>query len=239
MIGKVVSPTSMMVWPSAAHNAQIQAEARRRAVRLHWKKAVRRQIAVNRLAGFATPGTGGLWEEATKMGELRNTAAVLRARRLLDEDAERLVQHAAKMEEERDEAVAALKLNEVVQRVERLRLAAELHTERTKAATQEAQLTIAKRETEAAKRIVSNLRDQAFKAQWRVREAEIRTEVVFRKMLDRQTISHKAEMDAVCAELCRDEGHWLADIEFLERRVRDLTALTDFMIKAPGKHMEE
>jgi len=58
-------------------------------------------------------------------------------------------------------------------------------------------------------------------------------------MLDRQTISHKAEMDAVCAELCRDEGHWLADIEFLERRLRDLTALTDFMIKAPGKHTEE
>ena len=229
----------MMVWPSAAHNAQIQAEARRRAVRLHWKKAVRRQIAVNRLAGFATPGTGGFWEEATKKGELRNTAAVLHARRLLDEDPERLVQHVAKMEEERHEAVAARKLHQVVERVERLRLVAEVHTAKTKAAAQEAQLTVAKREAEAAKRIVANLRDQAFKAQWRVREAEIQTELVFRKKMDAQTTSHNAEMDALRTELCRDEGHWLADNEFLERQVRDLTALTDFMIKAPGKQMEE
>ena len=234
MIGKVVSPTSMMVWSNAAP-AQIQAQARSRAVRRRWQKAVRRQIAVNRLAGFATPGTGGLWEEATKKGELRNTAAIMHARRLLDEDPERLVQYVAKMEEERHEAVAARKLHQVVERVERLRLAAEVHTAKTKAAAQEAQLAIARREAEVARRIVANLRDQAFAAQGRVREAEIRTEVVFRKMLDAQTASHKAEMDAVRAELCRDEDHWLADIEFLERRVRDLTALTDFMIKAPGK----
>lgn len=226
----------MMVWPSPATLAE---EARRRAVRLRWQKAVGRQIAVNRLAGFATPGTGGLWEEATKKGELRNTAAIMHARRLLDEDPERLVEHVAKMEEERHEAVAARKLHQVVERVERLRLAAEVHTAKTKAAAQEAQLTVAKREAEAVRRVVADLRDQAFQAQWRVREAEIRTEVVFRKMIDAQTTSHKAEMDALRAELCRDEGHWLADIEFLERRVRDLTALTDFMIKAPVKHMEE
>lgn len=226
----------MMVWPSPATLAE---EARRRAVRIRWQKAVGRQIAVNRLAGFATPGTGGLWEEATKKGELRNNAAIMQARRLLDEDPERLVQYVAKMEEERHEAVAARKLHQVVERVERLRLVAEVHTAKTKAAALKAHFTVAKREAEAAKRMVANLRDQAFKAQWRVREAEIQTELVFRKKMALQTTSHKAEMDALRTELCRDEGHWLAAIEFLERQVRDLTALTDFMIKAPVKQMEE
>ena len=226
----------MMVWPSPATLAE---EARRRAVRIRWQKAAGRQIAVNRLAGFATPGTGGLWEEATKKGELRNNAAIMQARRLLDEDPERLVQYVAKMEEERHEAVAARKLHQVVERVERLRLVAEVHTAKTKAAALKAQLTVAKREAEAAKRMVANLRDQAFKAQWRVREAEIQTELVFRKKMALQTTSHKAEMDALRTELCRDEGHWLAAIEFLERQVRDLTALTDFMIRAPVKQMEE
>jgi hypothetical protein len=126
-----------------------------------------------------------------------------------------------------------------VERVERLRLVAEVHTATTVSWAQEAQLTVAKREAEAAKRIVANLRDQAFKAQWRVREAEIQTELVFRKKMALQTTSHKAEMDALRTELCRDEGHWLAAIEFLERQVRDLTALTDFMIRAPVKQMEE
>ena len=235
MSGHVVSPTSIMVWPSAEHTAQSQAEALRRAVRRHWQKAVRRQVAVNRLAGRAAPGTGGLWEEATKKGELRHTAAILHARRLLDEDTEHLVEHAAKMEEERDEAVAALKLNQVVERVERLRLAAEAHTAKTKAAAQQATLLAAQRNLTQAQQEVGRLREQAAKAQWRVREAEIRVETIFRKKLDYKKNVHKTEVAALRAELSRDEDHWLADIEFLERQVRELRALTEFMIQAPGK----
>ena len=44
-----------------------------------------------------------------------------------------------------------------------------------------------------------------------------------------------AQTRVLQAELSRDEDHWMADIEYLERQVRDLHALTDFMIKTPGK----
>ena len=186
--------------------------ARSEAVRARFARAVRRQIAVNRLAGTGAPGAGSLLEQARKKGEQRHTATVMAARNLCDTDSEALVLAFARVEEERHEAVAARKLHQVVERVERLRLAAEVHTAKTKAAAQEAQLTVAKREAEAARRVVADLRDQAFQAQWRVREAEIRTEVVFRKMMDAQTTSHKAEMDA------------------LRHEVRTLRSLTETMI---------
>ena len=211
----------MMVWPSPA---TLTEEARRRAMRLRWEKAVRRQIAVNRLAGFATPGTGGLWEEATKKGELRNTAAIMHARRLLDEDPERLVQYVAKMEEERHEAVAARKLHQVVERVERLRMMAETNTAKTKAEALEARCRTLQEQH-------AGLREQVRFARRSVREAEIRAT----QAAEDRIVRLDAQTRVLKAELSRDEDCWMADIEYLERQVRDLTALTDFMINTPGK----
>ena len=210
-----------MVWPSPATLAE---EARRRAVCIRWQKAVRRQIAVNRLAGFATPGTGGLWEEATKKGELRNTAAIMHARCLLDEDPERLVQHVAKMEEERHEAVAARKLRDVVILKRQIKLIAEANTAKTKVeALEGTNRTL--REQHAG------LREQVRHARRSVREAEIRATQAAQDRIVRLDV----ETRVLKAELSRDEDHWLADIEVLERQVRDFTALTDFMIHTPGK----
>ena len=68
---------------------------------------MRRQIAVNRMAGFGAPGIGGLLESARKRGELRNTKTVTEARKILDSgDGEALVLSIARAEEERYEAVA-------------------------------------------------------------------------------------------------------------------------------------
>lgn len=211
----------MMVWPTPATLAE---EARRRAVRLRWQKAVRRQIAVNRLAGRASPGTGGLLEEATKKGELQHTAAIMHARRLLDEDPERLVQHVAKMEEERHEAVATRKLHQVVERVERLRLVAEAHTAKTKAEALEARCRTLQEQN-------GGLRERVRRVQQNVREAEMRA----REAMADRFLRLDVETRVLKAELSRDEDHWAADIEVLERQVRDLTALTDFMIHTPGK----
>ena len=211
----------MMVWASPATLAE---EARRHAVRIRWQKAVRRQIAVDRLAGRASPGTGGLLEEATKKGELRHTAAIMHARRLLDEDPERLVQHVAKMEEERHEAVAARKLHQVVERVERLRLVAEANTAMTKAEALEARCRTLQEQN-------NGLREQVRRARRDVRAAEIRGTQVAEHRIVRLDV----ETRVLKAELSRDEDRWLADIEVLERQVRDLTALTDFMIHTPGK----
>ena len=219
----LVKPTSMMNWASPATLAD---EARRRAVCIRWQKAVRRQIAVNRLAGFATPGTGGLWEEATKKGELRHTAAIMHARCLLDEDSERLVEHVAKMEEERHEAVAALKLRNVVILKQQIKQIAEANAAKTKAEAAEARCRTLQQQN-------ATLREHNRRMQRSVREAEIRAT----QAAEHRIATLDAQTRVLKAELSRDEDCWMADIEFLERQVRDLHALTDFMIKTPGKRV--
>ena len=217
----LVKPTSMMAWGSPATLAE---EARRRAVHIRWQKAVRRQIAVNRLAGFATPGTGGLWEEATKKGELRHTAAIMHARCLLDEDPERLVEHVAKMEEERHEAVAALKLRNVVILKRQIKQIAEANAAKTKAEALEARCRVLQESN-------GRLREEARLARRSVHEAVFRAT----QAAEDRIVRLNAQTRVLQAELSRDEDHWMADIEYLERQVRDLHALTDFMIKTPGK----
>ena len=101
-------PARLPFW----HERQILADAkrddRRAAVLNRFARAVRRQIAVNRMAGFGAPGTGSLLEEARKKGELRNTKTLMAARKLRDTDGEALVLDFARVEEERHEAVAGL-----------------------------------------------------------------------------------------------------------------------------------
>ena len=77
----------------------------------------------------------------------------------------------------------------------------------------------------------ATLREHNRRMQRNVREAEIRAVALAEQRIARLD----AETRVLKAELSRDEDCWMADIEFLERQVRDLHALTDFMIKTPGK----
>ena len=88
--------------------ADAKRDDRRATVLNRFARAGRRQIAVNRMAGFGAPGTGSLLEEARKKGELRHTQTVMAARKLRDTDGEALVLDFARVEEERHEAVAGL-----------------------------------------------------------------------------------------------------------------------------------
>ena len=226
MIGKAVSPTSIM--KKSRRTVQIEAEGRSLAARRRWQKAVRRQIAVNRLAGFATPGTGGLWEEATKKGEQRHTAAVLRARRLLDEDAERLVQHAANMEEERHEAVAALALEVTVNRAEQARQAEQIETlkqekertERARGREQELREVL----QEDVGRLRQQIRRDAMRMErhewWWRRQAECFAQV---------------ERKAMGRELLQLEEN----VDYLRLEVRTLRLLTETMISGRKRAQED
>ena len=114
--------------PAADPPATTTWRARSEAVRARFARAVRRQIAVNRLAGVGSPGAGSLLEEARKKGEQRHTAAVIAARNLCDTDSEALVLAFARAEEERHEAVAALALEVTVNRAEQARQAEQIET---------------------------------------------------------------------------------------------------------------
>ena len=104
--------------------ADAKRDDRRAAVLNRFARAVRVQIAVNRLAGFGAPGTGSLLEEARKKGELRHTQRVMAARKLRDTDGEALVLDFARVVEERHEAVAGL-ASEVAWKTEEQRRQAE------------------------------------------------------------------------------------------------------------------
>jgi hypothetical protein len=96
--------------------ADAKRDDRRAAVLNRFARAVRVQIAVNRLAGFGAPGAGSPREEACKKGELRHTQTLMAARKLLDTDGEALVRDHARVEEERHEAAAGLALARAEQR---------------------------------------------------------------------------------------------------------------------------
>jgi len=108
------------------HERQLLRDAkrddRRAAVLNRLARAGRRAIAINRLAGAGSPGAGSLLEEARKKGEQRHTATLMAARKLRDTDGEALVLDFARVEEERHEATAALKLQQTVHTLEQQRL---------------------------------------------------------------------------------------------------------------------
>ena len=153
------------------HERQILADAkrddRRAAVLNRFARAVRVQIAVNRLAGFGAPGTGSLLEEARKKGELRHTQTVMAARKLRDTDGEALVLDFARVVEERHEAVAGL-ASELAWKSEEQRRQAEkikkLERENKKLKREkeqaEQQLEFARERRRTAERETRHLREQ-------------------------------------------------------------------------------
>lgn len=188
---------------------------RSRIVRLHWQKAVRRLRAVNRLAGLGAPGTGGLFEEAKKRGEQRNTNAVLHARALLDADPELLVQHAAALDEAQHEAEAALKnlnvirTNEITKLlVERARCRRELKDARAALREERSSARAAVRKSSAA---IS-----------RAEEARARDRV-------RGDVHHQI----LTEELRSGEARWQRDVACLRNRADELEGLTSLIVNAP------
>ena len=153
------------------HERQILADAkrddRRAAVLNRFARAVRRQIAVNRMAGFGAPGIGGLLEVARKKGELRNTKTLTAARKLLDTDGEALVLNVARAEEERHEAVAGLAVEVAWKSEEQRRQAKKIkklereneELKREKQASEQ-QLEFARERRRTAERETRHLREQ-------------------------------------------------------------------------------
>lgn len=171
--------------------------------------------AVNRLAGLGAPGTGGLFEEAKKRGEQRNTKAVLHARALLDADPELLVQHAAALDEARHEAEAAFKNLYAIRMNEISNLhvaAARCHRE-----LKDARAALRKERTSA----------RAAVRKWstaivRAEEAQARDRV-------RGDVHHQI----LTEELRSGEAKWQRDVACLRNRADELEGLTSLIVNAP------
>ena len=211
-------------------NAQAALQRERsRAMRQRWQRAVRRLILVNRLIGHGVPGGGGVLEEARKRGEQRQTEALMRARRLLDVSSEDLIEHAAKMEEERDEARAGL-FNELFNTGREWRKVRRQAEEREQKLQQV--LRNCEQLTRDAKRCqerldyvtnVARRRMLLFAQQHREKCAEIRNEF-------------EAIIKMFQAEIRRDEEKVFPDVEFLHRQNRELQGLTQMLVHAHTSH---
>lgn len=211
-------------------NAQAALQRERsRAMRQRWQRAVRRLILVNRLIGHGVPGGGGVLEEARKRGERRQTEALMRARRLLDISSEDLVEHAAKMEEERDEARAGL-FNEL------FNTGREWRKVRRQAEEQEQKLQQVLRNCEQLTREVRRLQE-------RLDHVSKREEEVIRllrknhhaKLADLHK-TYKATIKMFENEIRRDEEKVFPDVEFLHRQNRELQGLTQMLVHAHTSH---
>ena len=213
------------------HERQILADAkrddRRATVLNRFARAVRVQIAVNRLAGFGAPGTGSLLEEARKKGELRHTQTVMAARKLRDTDGEALVLNFARVEQERHEAVAGLALEVVINRAEQGRQAEQI--EKLKQEKEKAE-----REMGREQRLREVMQEEAGRLRERLRREAMRME---RLMADERRKAErlaKAERKAMGREIRQLENQvnqgWQEEVGELKSEIKQLRQLTDLMV---------
>ena len=219
-----------------AHTERIRKNAqavlrreRSHAMRQRFQRAVRRLILVNRLIGHGVPGGGGVLEEARKRGERRQTEALMRARRLLDISSEDLVEHAAKMEEQRDEARAGLfnELFSTAKEWKKVKRQADEQGQKMQQVLQNCeQMTV------EVKRLQERL-DHVTK-----REQEM-TRLLRKnhhaKLADLHK-TYKATIKMFENEIRRDEEQVLPDVEFLHRQNRELKGLTQMVVHAHTSH---
>jgi hypothetical protein len=224
------------------HERQILADAkrddRRAAVLNRFARAVRVQIAVNRLAGFGAPGTGSLLEEARKKGELRHTQRVMAARKLRDTDGEALVLDFARLEEERHEAVAGL-ASEVAWKTEEQRRQAEKikklerekkELEREKERLQEAHDRLRTR--------TYHLQDQNYELHEQLRAEKEGVAQKITEVLKKGHLERRAEQ----RDMRRGMKVLEESNEFLQETNRELVKLTGLMVtgqkRAPDAELE-
>ena len=210
------------------HERQLLADAKRddrRAVVLNRLfQAVHRQIAVNRLCGFAEPGRGGLLEIARKKGEERDTAATTAARKILDSgDGEALVLQVARAEEARHEAVAGLTAAVVLHR-----------TETVRHATQVKELLQAKEKAEREMEREKQLRLAAQAEVGRLRERLMREAMRMEQQRLMAERAAKAERKAMGREIRQLERQvnqgWQEELGALKNEIKQLRKLTDLMV---------
>ena len=223
------------------HERQILADAkrddRRAAVLNRLARAVRVQIAVNRMAGFGAPGTGSLLEVARKQGELRNTKTVTAARKILDSgDGEALVLNVARAEEERHEAVAGLALEVVINRAEQGRQAEQI--EKLKQEKEKAE-----REMGREQRLREVMQEEVGRLRERLRREAMRME---RLMADERRKAErlaKAERKAMGREIRQLENQvnqgWQEEVGELKSEIKQLRQLTDLMVTGKKRAAEE
>jgi hypothetical protein len=226
-------------WPPAevyrkyrAHTERIRKNAqavlrreRSHAMRQRFQRAVRRLILVNRLIGHGVPGGGGVLEEARKRGERRQTEALMRARRLLDVSSEDLVEHAAKMEEERDEARAGLfnELYNTAREWKKFKRQADEHAQKMQQVLQNCE----------------EMNREARRCQERLEHVTKREREMTRllrknhqqKLVDLHN-TYKTTIKVLEAEIRRDEEQVFPDVEFVHRQNRELQGLTQMLVHA-------
>ena len=215
------------------HERQLLADAKRddrRAVVLNRLfQAVHRQIAVNRLCGFAEPGRGGLLEIARKKGEERDTAATTAARKILDSgDGEALVLQVARAEEARHEAVAGLTAAVVLHR-----------TETVRHATQVKELLQAKEKAEREMEREKQLRLATQAEVGRLRERLMREAMRMEQQRLMAERAAKAERKAMGREIRQLERQvnqgWQEELGALKNEIKQLRKLTDLMVAGERK----
>ena len=215
------------------HERQLLADAKRddrRAVVLNRLfQAVHRQIAVNRLCGFAEPGRGGLLEIARKKGEERDTAAITAARKILDSgDGEALVLQVARAEEARHEAVAGLTAAVVLHR-----------TETVRHATQVKELLQAKEKAEREMEREKQLRLATQAEVGRLRERLMREAMRMEQQRLMAERAAKAERKAMGREIRQLERQvnqgWQEELGALKNEIKQLRKLTDLMVAGERK----
>tara|TARA_Y100000748_G_scaffold163807_1_gene137101 strand:+ start:2542 stop:3252 length:711 start_codon:yes stop_codon:yes gene_type:complete len=219
------------------HERQLLADAKRadrRAVVLNRLfRAVHRQIAVNRLCGFAEPGRGGLLEIARKKGEERDTAATMAARKILDSgDGEALVLQLARAEEARHEAVAGLTALIVLHR-----------TETVRHATQVKELLQAKEKAEREMEREKQLRLATQAEVGRLRERLMREAMRMERVMadERRKAERVARVERKV--MGRDMRHleyrvnsgWQEEVGELKNEIKQLRKLTDLMVAGDKK----
>ena len=215
------------------HERQLLADAKRddrRAVVLNRLfQAVHRQIAVNRLCGFAEPGRGGLLEIARKKGEERDTAVTTAARKILDSgDGEALVLQVARAEEARHEAVAGLTAAVVLHR-----------TETVRHATQVKELLQAKEKAEREMEREKQLRLATQAEVGRLRERLMREAMRMEQQRLMAERAAKAERKAMGREIRQLERQvnqgWQEELGALKNEIKQLRKLTDLMVAGERK----
>ena len=211
-------------------NAQaLRQRERSHAMRQRFQRAVRRLILVNRLIGHGVPGGGGVLEEARKRGEQRQTEALMRARRLLDVSSEDLVEHAAKMEEERDEARAGL-FNELFATAREWKKVKRQYEE------QQQKMQRVLQNCEQMTREVRRCQERLDHVTKRERQmTQLLRKNHHEKLRDLHK-TYKATIQVFEAEIRRDEEQVFPDVEFLNRQNRELHGLTDMLVHAHTSH---
>ena len=212
--------------------ADAKRDDRRATVLNRFARAVRRQIAVNRMAGFGAPGIGGLLELARKKGELRNTKTVTAARKILDSgDGEALVLNVARAEEDRHEAVAGLALEVVINRRQAEQIE-KLKQEKEKA----------EREMDREQRLREVMQEDVGRLRERLRREAMRME---RLMADERRKAErlaKAERKAMGRDIRQLENQvnqgWQEEVGELKSEIKQLRQLTDLMVTGKKRAAE-